>query len=72
MPALATLVPKLEACGELKVGAEVREKLMQFSPAIMDRLLAQERRALRGEKRVHHTRPGSLLKHQIPIRTFAD
>jgi hypothetical protein len=71
-PALPTLVPKLVACGELRVKAEVQAKLVQLSPATIDRLLTQERLALNGGKKIHHTKPGTLLKHQIPIRTFAD
>lgn len=43
---------------------------MQISAATIDRLLAQDRRRLqiRGRSR---TKPGTLLKHQIPIRTFS-
>jgi hypothetical protein len=50
---------------------EVREKLRRISAATIDRLLASERRRyqLKGRSR---TRPGTLLKHQIPIRTFAE
>jgi hypothetical protein len=71
-PALPKLVPKLMACGELKVKAEVGEKLKQLSAATIDRLLRPARLALNGGQPTHHTKPGTLLKHQIPIRTFAD
>ncbi|MFN0110393.1 MAG: transposase family protein [Blastocatellia bacterium] len=71
-PALPKLIPKLESCGELKLKASVREKLMKLSSATIDRLLAEERAALGSGKKVGHTKPGGLLKHQIPIRTFAD
>jgi hypothetical protein len=45
--------------------------LFQISASSIDRLLAAERRnwMLRGRS---GTKPGTLLKHQIPIRTFAD
>lgn len=48
-----------------------RRLLTAVSVATVDRLLAHERKriALTGRSR---TKPGSLLKHQIPIRTFAD
>ncbi|MBI3560042.1 hypothetical protein HY087_02865 [Candidatus Gottesmanbacteria bacterium] len=48
-----------------------KELLTHVSAATADRLLAHERRriSLKGRSR---TKPGSLLKHQIPIRTFAD
>ncbi|MBM3147598.1 MAG: hypothetical protein FJ000_06850, partial [Actinobacteria bacterium] len=39
------------------------------SPATLDRLLASERRRLRLKGRAL-TKPGTLLKNQIPIRTF--
>lgn len=63
-------LPRLEGWGEIHVDAEVRQKLLQMSATTINRLLAPERvkRSLRGRS---HTRPGSLLKHQIPLRTFA-
>ena len=42
----------------------MRAKLLTISAATIDRLLAAE-----GHSR---TKPGTLLKHQVPIRTFAD
>ncbi len=50
--------------------AEPRQKLLQISAATIDRLLAPER-AQRAFKGRCLTKPGSLLKSQIPIRTFA-
>lgn len=57
--------------GELKCDAETLGKLKRMSAATIDRMLRPERRkhTLRGRSQ---TKPGSLLKHQIPIRTFAD
>jgi hypothetical protein len=65
------LLEALERHGEIEVKPEVREKLLHISAATADRLLAPERRKhqVRGRSR---TKPGSLLKSQIPIRTFAD
>jgi hypothetical protein len=48
--------------------APVRGRLLQISPATMDRLLQKVRARYPG-KGLCGTRPGSLLKHQIPIRT---
>jgi hypothetical protein len=64
-------VPILERCGELDLRAEVRRTLMTISAATIDRVLRPERKrmALRSRAR---TKPGSLLKHQVPIRTFAE
>jgi hypothetical protein len=49
----------------------VRQKLLQISAASIDRLLKKERARYRG-KGLCGTRPGGLLKHQIPIRTDND
>ena len=70
-PALPGLLERLEACKELRVSKAVRAKLLAISPATIDRLLKAERarHTLKGRS---HTKPGTLLKHQIPIRTFAD
>ena len=68
---MSEIVPKLEECGELRLKADVREKLMKISAATIDRLLASEREKING-RRVSHTKPGTLLKSQITIRTFAD
>jgi hypothetical protein len=46
----------------------VREEVMAMSPATMDRLLKSSRVRL-GRKRRCGTKPGSLLKKHIPIRT---
>ena len=69
-PCLGWLVPKLEECGELSVTTEVRERLLSISASTIDRLLKAERKAfmLKGRS---HTKPGTLLKHQIPVRTFS-
>src|ERR1700689_1854322 len=46
----------------------VRRKLLRISPATIDRLLKKTRARYPG-KGLCGTRPGRLLKHQIPIRT---
>lgn len=70
-PYLKKIVPKLEQLGELTLDAEVRRKLLGISPATVDRLLAPARKRYQLRAR-SHTRPGTLLKHQIPIRTWSD
>lgn len=57
--------------GELECDAETLAKLKRMSASTIDRLLRPERRkyALKGRAQ---TKPGTWLKHQIPIRTFAD
>lgn len=69
--ALPEVVPKLVACRELRAKKAVLKKLLEISHATVDRLLKPERdkHALKGRSA---TKPGTLLKHQIPIRTFSD
>jgi hypothetical protein len=70
-PFLPEIVGTLERLGELRVTPEVRAKLLRISSATIDRALAPERARLQVRGR-SGTKPGSLLKRQIPIRTFAD
>lgn len=66
------VVPLLERQGALRLTEEgLRQKLLTVSPATMDRLLAMTKTQARLKSR-SATRPGTLLKHHIPIRTFAD
>ena len=68
VPFLPELVPTLECHGHLVVTDEVRAQLLELSPATVDRLL----RPLRQPHGLSTTKPGRLLKHQIPVRTFAE
>jgi hypothetical protein len=70
-PALKEVIPVLEKYKEIELDKTVREKLSKISAATIDRVLALERkkRSLRHRAR---TKPGTLLKHQIPIRTFCE
>ncbi len=61
----------MERHGELTLAADTRTLLLSLNPATADRLLAPARRAALPRGRTT-TKPGSLLKHQIPIRTFVD
>jgi hypothetical protein len=69
-PILADMVASLERHDELKLDAETRALLHTVSPATIDRLLRPFKTSNRRGKST--TKPGGLLKHQIPIRTFAD
>ena len=70
VPFLPEFIPVLEKYGHIVLTDEVREKLLQVSPATVDRLLKETRRT--SGRGVGATRSGTLLKHQIPVRTFAD
>jgi hypothetical protein len=69
-PFLPDLVDRLRACGELRIGADTRDVLVGMSAATIDRRLApvRARLALKGRSL---TKPGSLLKAQIPVRTWS-
>ncbi len=67
---LKTMLPILEKFGEIDLNEEVRGKLERIGACTVDRLLAKEKQTLRIKGR-GHTKPGTLLKHQIPIRTFS-
>src|SRR5205807_3271952 len=70
-PFMAEIVGAMERLGELSLDPTVREKLLQISAATIDRLLAPERARLEVKGR-SGTKPGSILKNQIPIRTFSE
>jgi hypothetical protein len=70
-PYMKKIVRKLERMGKLKLERETRSKLLSISAATIDRLLAPSRKRYLLRAR-SQTKPGTLLKHQIPIRTFAD
>ena len=56
---------------ELRISARTRRLLLSLSASTADRLLASERRKLELKPR-YRTKPGSLLKHKVPILTFRD
>lgn len=70
-PALPDLVPMLLAEGELSDDPAVIDALLAISAATIDRRLAPYRTGLVGPlKGRSMTRPGSMLKSQIPIKTW--
>ncbi len=71
VPYLAELVAVLERQGELRLDEETKHRLLSLSPATADRLLAVERQRSKPHG-LGTTKPGTLLKDSIPIRTFAD
>jgi hypothetical protein len=70
-PFLPELVGILKRCGELTMTGETEAQLCQMSPSTIDRLLRRWRES--GTRRgLSTTKPGTLLKNSIPIRTFSD
>jgi len=71
-PFLPELLDKLRACGELcDVSLGLAPRVAHMSAATIDRLLALDR-AVHGARGRSPTRPGSLVRTQVPIKTFAD
>jgi len=67
-PVLSEMVDKLIACGELALSEEMKRKLETVSIWTIDTKLKRSREQIR--RRIQGTtKPGSLLKSQIPIRT---
>ena len=63
-------MPRLYSNGFLQVSPECYAKLLHISPATIDRLLKGRRPQVRKSR--GFTKPGTLLKDRIPIRTWAD
>jgi uncharacterized protein YueI len=67
-PFLPEMVKVLERCGELQLSEQTKAPLLQMSRSTIDRCL--------GPARFEHphglstTKPGSLLKKAIPVRTY--
>ncbi|MGB8381620.1 MAG: transposase family protein [Dermatophilaceae bacterium] len=70
-PMLPVLVPLLRRDGELDLTDAEAALLVKMSAATIDRRLARQRATMMARGRCH-TKPGSLLKSQIPVRTWAD
>jgi IS30 family transposase len=71
VPFLPEMVAVLEKHDHLSLSAEVRSRLLAISPSTVDRLLQEVRH---GEKPagMGTTKPGALIKGQVPVRTFSE
>lgn len=70
VPFLPVLLGCLERSGRLQLENETLAKLLKLSAATADRILKRER--AERHKNPALTKPGSLLRKHIEIRTFAD
>ena len=70
-PMLGELVAVLRHFRELNIDEDTTELLVSMSAATIDRRLAAERAKLQLRGR-SGTKPGSMLKNQIPVRTWAE
>lgn len=70
-PVLGETVIKLKEFKEIRLLRDTEQKLFSISASTIDRLLVEEKKKYTLKCR-SHTKPGTLLKHQIPIRTFSE
>ncbi len=70
-PFLPEGIRVLERCQEINLAPEIKQLLLNMSRSTIDRCLkpARFKRKLHG---LSTTKPGTLLKKMIPVRTFAD
>lgn len=68
--AIPLVLPGLRDDDTLEISETCAQHLLRMSPATIDRLRA--RRRPKGKHRRGFTKPGTLLKYRIPIRTFAE
>ncbi|MHB8280795.1 MAG: integrase catalytic domain-containing protein [Candidatus Humimicrobiaceae bacterium] len=71
-PFMAEAIEKLTKHKEIDILPSVKEKLLSISASTIDRLLKPEKDRYRLGKGRKGTKPGTLLKKAIPIRTFSD
>ena len=71
-PGLPTLVPTMLAHQELTCPPQVIDQLLGMSAATIDRRLRPYRTGLVATKGQSMTRPGSMLKSAIPMKTWHD
>jgi len=70
-PFLPELAGILKRKGELSLSEETEAQLCRMSPSTIDRILRRWRgRGL--HRRLSTTKPGTLLKNAIPVRTFSE
>ncbi len=70
-PFLPALLDHMHRHQELRLGEETRAQLLAMSTSTIERLLRPVRQR-EGRRPLSTTKPGTLLKHAIPIRTFTE
>ena len=70
-PALPAVLANMQRHGHLAgTEAGVIEQVLAMSPATIDRRLTSAREGLATRRQISHTRPGSMLKSSIPMKTW--
>jgi hypothetical protein len=70
-PSLRLAVDELIKAGKVILAKEDRKRIIGISPSTIDRLFKKYRKRPKIKGR-SYTKPGTLLKSQIPIRTFSE
>lgn len=72
-PGLPEVLANMTRHGHLDgIDERVVEAVLSMSPATIDRRLAPAREGLETRKQISHTRPGSMLKSSIPMKTWRE
>jgi hypothetical protein len=69
-PYLPEAIKVLERCKEITITKDTKELLLKISSASIDRCLRPAR--VKSPHGLSTTKPGSLLKNLIPVRTFTE
>jgi len=69
-PYLPEAIKALERCKEINITKETKELLLKISSSSIDRCLRPVR--IKSAQGLSTTKPGSLLKNLIPVRTFTE
>lgn len=69
-PFLPEAIQVLERCQEIELSKDTKELLLKISPASIDRCLRPAH--IPSAHGLSTTKPGSLLKNLIPVRTFTE
>lgn len=72
VPVMGQTLDAMLRFDEIDISPETYDKLLAISPATCDRLLALDRKKVLMLHGRSTTKPGTLLRSQIPVRTFAD
>lgn len=71
-PFMPEFIQKLIDFKEIKINKKIKKKLLTISSSTIDRILSNSKRQLLLRKGRSTTRPGTLLRNMIPVRTFSD
>lgn len=71
-PFLPELIDRMEHFEEIELTKPIRKKLLTMGSATIDRLLSKTKKSYALNKGKSTTKPGTLLKSLVTIRTYAD